>query len=115
MNKELKERWITALQSGNYEQAKGYLCVGNRLCCIGVLCDIVDSNKWSTCFGRAENYDFDDEGTDYEFPPPGWLKTVGLDYHLAQKLAVLNDHEGKSFAEIAEVIKERVQVDNEND
>ena len=47
MNKEIKERWIAALRSGKYKQAQNVLRTGkDRLCCLGVLCDVVDPERW---------------------------------------------------------------------
>jgi hypothetical protein len=47
MNKELKARWVAALRSGKYAQGQGYLRVGDNFCCLGVLCDIIDSKGWT--------------------------------------------------------------------
>lgn len=35
-----KEVWLTALRSGEYEQATGYLREGDAFCCLGVACDL---------------------------------------------------------------------------
>jgi hypothetical protein len=57
MNQELKAKWLEALRSGKYKQTQGVL---NRvkeehiagvvkpvgMCCLGVLCDIIDPNGW---------------------------------------------------------------------
>lgn len=40
MDREIKQRWINALRSGEYEQGFGQLNDGERYCCLGVLCDI---------------------------------------------------------------------------
>ena len=45
MNQEIKEKWIQALKSGEYEQCQGFLRIINtkgelEYCCLGVLCDI---------------------------------------------------------------------------
>jgi hypothetical protein len=41
---EIKTRWLEALRSGGYKQARGQLKVasidGDRFCCLGVLCDL---------------------------------------------------------------------------
>lgn len=42
MNKEIKEKWLAALRSGNYEQGQGQMCVISpsgvaKYCCLGVL------------------------------------------------------------------------------
>lgn len=45
LNREIVERWIAALESGNYEQGRHKLCGltvhGPRYCCLGVLCEIL--------------------------------------------------------------------------
>jgi hypothetical protein len=40
MNTQVKNTWIKALRSGNYQQAQGALRVNNTFCCLGVLCDL---------------------------------------------------------------------------
>lgn len=45
MNPEIKEKWLTALRSGDYKQGKGWLCRVERddsktYCCLGVLTDL---------------------------------------------------------------------------
>ena len=40
MNKNA-QKWVEALESGQYKQTKGYLSKGNnRFCCLGVACDL---------------------------------------------------------------------------
>jgi hypothetical protein len=40
MNKEIADKWIEALRSGEYEQGIASLQSGGRFCCLGVLCDL---------------------------------------------------------------------------
>ena len=41
MNQEIKNRWVSALRSGEYKQGKGALCsINNEYCCLGVLSDL---------------------------------------------------------------------------
>lgn len=40
MNKDIKEKWVTALRSGEYEQGRGYLAVDGKYCCLGILCEL---------------------------------------------------------------------------
>lgn len=62
MYAQLKQRWIEALRSGDYEQGKGYLRVGEydqfgneryRYCCLGVLCNLIRPEGW--------DYDLDED------------------------------------------------------
>lgn len=36
-----QEKWLKALESGEYAQSKGALCNGNGFCCLGVACEIL--------------------------------------------------------------------------
>lgn len=40
MKAEIAEKWINALESGEYKQTKGKLQDQNGYCCLGVLCDL---------------------------------------------------------------------------
>jgi hypothetical protein len=40
MDQDIKKRWVDALRSGEYKQARNYLSAGDGYCCLGVLCEI---------------------------------------------------------------------------
>lgn len=40
MKADIKQKWVAALRSGEYEQTEGVLRNGNGYCCLGVLCDL---------------------------------------------------------------------------
>lgn len=40
MNKEIKDQWVAALRSGEYEQGTGALNNKGKYCCLGVLSDL---------------------------------------------------------------------------
>lgn len=42
MNPEVKEQWLRALRSGEYEQGRRYLNNNGKFCCLGVLCDLAE-------------------------------------------------------------------------
>lgn len=94
----LAKKWVKALRSGNYEQAKGKLKVADRFCCLGVLCEISGMGKWK----RSRYYvgDFESENTDLPFQ---LLNAVGLGRRHTSSLMTLND-EGKTFKEISKEI-----------
>ena len=46
MNPEIKAKWVAALRSGEYKQAKGQLRIGNSFCCLGVLCNLHAQAHW---------------------------------------------------------------------
>lgn len=48
MNKRIKEKWINALLSGDYDQTTKMLRSDqDKFCCLGVLCDIAPKTKGS--------------------------------------------------------------------
>lgn len=40
MNQEVKQKWIAALRSGEYDQAYSQLKLKDAYCCLGVLCEL---------------------------------------------------------------------------
>jgi hypothetical protein len=101
MDKKLKSRWLRALRSGKYKQAKRVLRRDEtHYCCLGVLCTIVDRKKWEPKSWRGNGWSY--EGAE-EFPTDEFLRSVGLDLSLAETLAHMNDG-GKRFSTIANVI-----------
>jgi hypothetical protein len=46
MDKELKEKWVAALRSGEYQQGRYYLrSEDDRYCCLGVLGCLIGKDK----------------------------------------------------------------------
>jgi len=116
MKKELKEKWIEALRSGDYPQTSNHLCDETGWCCLGVLCDLVDSSKWiyddsDETEEGAKTYSFGNMHSK-EFPSATWLWNVGLNYNLAKKLADMNDDGAFTFEDIANTIQEEVYSDD---
>jgi hypothetical protein len=57
MNKELKNKWLTALRSGEYKQAQGTLYdpLNDSYCCLGVLACVSNGGKgMAGVFGTNE-------------------------------------------------------------
>lgn len=41
MNKDIKKKWLAALESGEYDKGAGWLrSPDDKYCCLGVLCDL---------------------------------------------------------------------------
>ena len=40
MKQEIKEQWVAALRSGEYEQGQRALAKDGKFCCLGVLCEL---------------------------------------------------------------------------
>jgi len=124
MTNEQVKQWTDALRSGEYKQGKGALCNVNGFCCLGVLCDLhgLSYKKFSaintlTYFHKSKSkasidflpLDFANElSLNNRGNPTDFLKTynLGLAPHLTgRSLSELNDEEGVTFEEIADVIE----------
>ncbi len=54
MNENIKSRWVAALRSGNYSQARGRLESESHYCCLGVLCEIAVKDNIVDKYKTAE-------------------------------------------------------------
>lgn len=91
MDAQLKTKWVKALRSGKYEQARYKLRIGKALCCIGV-CHKVATGKMP----RLER------GT---YPI---AMALGIDDSQFTMLVDMNDYAEKSFPEIADYIEKNL-------
>ena len=112
MNPQIKQKWVNALRSGDYQQGRNYLRTDNGFCCLGVLCDL---------YGKENNVEWklEDGGRNYEFkyhtavlplPVVEWAGFGGYNpyiYSRSLTLGELNDG-GSTFNEIADVIEEQL-------
>lgn len=100
-----QERWLAALESGEFEQGRGYLCQNGRYCVIGVGCELFameDKRGYGTgiVFWRM----------DWAFATPSVIEAlslynkVGISRDGRASLASFNDT-GKTFAEITAIIR----------
>lgn len=84
-NRNLFEQWLTALRSGEYQQTRGMLkdYLEHEFCCLGVACDLYDSNLWDDKgFYTFVNEYGDIEASDTELPC--WLSDeLGLEKKIA--------------------------------
>ena len=111
MFKPSLSKWLNALTSGEYEQGSAYLCRINpdgnkKFCCLGVFYELF--HKYLQCekVKRDNHILYEEHG--------GGLGNVGVKYFYSiigdtynpngKSLASLNDN-GKSFTDIAEIIK----------
>lgn len=111
MKANVKKRWVEALRSGEYGQAKGALARrGRSFCCLGVLCDIEIDGYWEKPDAYspwALELDRWEIGGEDSMPPRYLLDRVGLDIGAANELADRND-EGWSFERIATWIEKNL-------
>ena len=106
MKKTLKQRWIDALRSGDYEQGNGQLCKidkGNAYyCCLGVLAELVEgSDAWTE---SQYNNDLYMDRSQWR-----WYGTTLLSATAASEVASMNDND-KTFKQIATYIEGNVTV-----
>lgn len=115
LDKQILEKWVNALESGNFQQGDGHLCVNDYYCCLGVLAEIEGRLKVSTKVGDFSTKSFNghqDFLVDHEliskngalpffvsFYSDGCFSSVKYD-----SLSQLNDN-GATFSQIAWVIR----------
>lgn len=112
MDQELKQRWLTALRSGDYQQGRGRLKTHrDTYCCLGVLCDVSELGEWVTPVGAiSPQYKLS-----YEGDGPHLARDLGVHHELfgipgeaEDKLVAMNDDDELSFPEIANWIEENL-------
>lgn len=107
MNKEVKERWVTALRSGEYRQTKEKLRDDKGFCCLGVLCDLYSKEYWKPFLGEDR---FSFLGETGVLPEIVYIwaslnnKNPSANYI---SIAEINDN-GDSFKEIADLIEKHL-------
>lgn len=111
MDADVKAKWLAALRSGDYKQARGYLRTEAGYCCFGVLCDIVDPEGWGQLEAPPDAPAEVHLGPDryshrgmIGLPDRGTINNTGLPKEAVQQLVGLNDS-GETFGTIANVIE----------
>lgn len=93
VDRALRDKWIKALRSGEYEQTSGSLEAGGKFCCLGVLCKLENVNPSIETKAGEITHD------PYFVLENDLLKR---DYGV---FVEMNDAEGMSFSEIADYIE----------
>ncbi|MDB6035972.1 MAG: hypothetical protein JWM16_6310 [Verrucomicrobiales bacterium] len=101
--------WATALRSGKYQQGSSRLKTDDgAFCCLGVACDVSDIVTWK---GTQPVIDGHYHSDAYLSPPMrDWLglRTDSGEYYYGggrRVLAWMNDHDGATFEQIADIIE----------
>lgn len=102
MNRDRVTRWTAALRSGKYRQGENQLRVGDRFCCLGVACDLEDPDEWDGNVYRDS----------VTFLPEDVRDEYGFSEGEESFLTLMNDS-GKSFAEIADWLEQRLAEDEQ--
>lgn len=106
MNKELRDKWVAALRSGEYPQTQQHLKDACGYCCLGVLLDIDDPIGWEAKNPRTTFFEHR-KGVECELP----VGAYGMDHKTQSLLVRMNDTENASFARIADWIEQNIPVD----
>ena len=135
MDPVVKQQWIDALRSGEFEQAQSVLNTNGAYCCLGVLCELAIRAGVPVVKAINPDQDCDVPVWHYDgeaaYPPPSVTAWAGLEVsnpvvserrtqpcacgyegctniiEPEMTLSCLNDN-GSTFDEIADVIAERL-------
>lgn len=113
MDKELKDKWTAALRSGVYEQGHEKLNSNGKLCCLGVLCEVLGAKKIEHADGVV-SYNLLGGETSITVLSSYQARVLGISVRNITKLWHMNDGidskpfetKSKTFAEIADWIEE---------
>lgn len=103
MLNENAKKWVEAPRSGKYAQGVGQLRKGTRYCCLGVACDLY-GGTWQKPGADAHYFDLPS-------PVKKWLGLASSDGSYGHRcgyrtsLLMDNDVQGRTFAEIADIIE----------
>jgi hypothetical protein len=121
MERQLRDKWITALRSGQYQQGQSYLKSNGAYCCLGVLCEIAGheaaehSPDGIVGFLTTHAYPDDEPASEFAGPDGREESTATLSHRMLEELGLtgfnqddlieMNDTEAKNFDEIADWIE----------
>ena len=112
MNEQVKQKWLSALRSGDYKQTQLHLHTDDGFCCLGVLCDLYGKEhnvEWELANGDTY-YEFQDQTAYLPLPVVEWAGTGSHDPYISSQsltLTEFNDN-GYTFNEIADLIEKHL-------
>ena len=111
MNPQIKQKWVSALRSGDYKQTQRRLHDENGFCCLGVLCDLYGKEhnvEWEPSTHSKNAYEFQDKTGRIPLSVVEWAGVEDCNpYICGRSLAERNDT-GSTFNEIADLIEEHL-------
>jgi hypothetical protein len=118
MNKNAAKKWVEALRSGKYAQARNILRDDDTFCCLGVLCEVyreeTGAGQWQEGFGAACFVAAVGDRV-LGIAPPAVERWAGLvDADEQRRYAYLNDQKRFSFAQIADAIEQDAGILSDN-
>jgi hypothetical protein len=110
MKKEIRDKWLAALRSGEYEQTTGILRnTTPAYCCLGVLCEVAGVPRRDIKI--QSEYDFSSFGhigiSACNLPD----HFLGITVAQESRLISMNDLEGQNFTAIADWIEANIPAD----
>lgn len=112
MNQQIKQKWIAALRSGEYEQDTSYLRTNHGFCCLGVLTDLYlkEINKEWIQDKMFPVYHYDEEAKILPLKVMAWAGLIECNPFLdtGHSLSHYNDNLGYNFEQIADLIEENL-------
>ena len=114
MKKEVADKWVAALRSGDYKQTTGQLANAERTehCCLGVLCEMAIKDGVNVAVDVLPHAPYDvyfDEnpaGLPYKVQTWSGIFTPNGVLNGGITIAALNDDEQYDFGRIANIIEE---------
>jgi hypothetical protein len=113
MNPQIKQKWVSALRSGDYQQTQNRLHNEYGFCCLGVLCDLyIKENhlEWEPSTHYKNAYAFQNMAKILPLSVRKWAGVEGCNPHInggGSTLVRLNDS-GSTFEQIADVIEHQL-------
>jgi hypothetical protein len=110
---ELQEKWLQALESGEYEQTQDELCQGGKYCCLGVATHVFNPDHQALKDNGWFRADHAREAT--KTAPPDVREALKLrdehgnlfeDFNTWDSLVDMNDSGDFTFKDIAKFIRE---------
>ena len=107
MKRSIARKWAAALASGEYKQGKGQLRKGDKFCCLGVLCNLHAQEHPEIAAKQKHKSTYLGEKGELPEHVQEWAGMNSADGYITYNAGLIgmNDIEGKSFAEIAKVIR----------
>ena len=109
MKKEIAERWVAALRSGEYKQGRHALRIGDAYCRMGVLCAIAVQDGAEVTHATDANgvtfYDGNNAGLPSSVVIWAGMETCNGEWDPMERNLVARNDYGSSFRQIANTIE----------
>ena len=114
MNQQVKEKWLNALRSGDYQQTQNYLHKEDGFCCLGVLCDLYikeNNEEWNLAVaedGDRDYYEFQDKTGRIPLSVIEWAGVEDCNPNICGRSLAERNDTGSTFNEIADLIEKHL-------